>query len=69
MNKDLAIAINEQPIVLADLRERLNAIFASRATKVIFVRGHHDLDFGAVARVIDAASAAGVIQVGLMTQW
>ncbi len=69
MNKDLSISINEEPIALADLPDRLSAIFAARATKVIFVRGHHDLDFGAVARVIDAAKTAGVIQVGLMTQW
>ena len=69
VNKDLSISINEQPIALADLPGRLSAIFAARATNVIFVRGHHDLDFAAVARVIDAANAAGVIQVGLMTQW
>jgi biopolymer transport protein ExbD len=35
---------------------------------VIFVRGRRDLDFQAIAKVIDLAKAANVFRVGLMTE-
>ena len=45
VNQDRSITINTEPISLERLQERLRAIFATRANKVIFVRGHRDLDF------------------------
>ena len=68
MNKDRSILINQQPIAIERLQERLRAIFAARATRVIFVRGHRDLDFQEIATVIDLAKGADVFQVGLMTE-
>jgi biopolymer transport protein TolR len=68
VNKDRSIAINQQPIAIERLQERLRAIFAARAKRVIFVRGHRDLDFQEIATVIDLARGADVFQVGLMTE-
>jgi len=68
VNKDRSIAINQQPIAIERLQERLRAIFAARAKRVIFVRGHRDLDFQEIATVIDLAKGADVFQVGLMTE-
>jgi len=68
VNKDRSIAINQQPIAIEHLQERLRAIFAARAKRVIFVRGHRDLDFQEIATVIDLAKGADVFQVGLMTE-
>src|SRR5579872_1196925 len=62
VNKDRSIAINAEPIALERLRDRLLAIFAARASKVIFVRGHKELDFQDVAAIIDAAKEANVFQ-------
>src|SRR5216684_3796303 len=58
VNKDRSIAINEQPISIEQLQDRLRGIFASRANRVIFVRGHRDLDFREIAKVIDLAKGA-----------
>jgi len=68
VNQDRSIEINSQPVTLDHLEERLQTIFATRANKVIFVRGHQDLQFLEIARVIDIAKGAGVFKVGLMTE-
>lgn len=38
-----------------------------RASRVAFVRGDGELEFGAVARAIDVMRASGIMTVGLMT--
>jgi len=68
INQDRSIAINQEPIAIERLQERLRAIFAARAKKVIFVRGHRDLEFQVIATVIDLAKGADVFQIGLMTE-
>jgi biopolymer transport protein ExbD len=68
VNQDRSITINTEPISLERLQERLQAIFATRVNKVIFVRGHRDLDFQEIAAVIDIAKGAEVFQIGLMTE-
>ena len=68
VNQDRFITINTEPIALERLQERLRAIFATRANKVIFVRGHRNLDFQEIATVIDIAKGAEVFQIGLMTE-
>ena len=68
VNQDRSISVNQQPVPIDHLQERLRAIFAARATRVIFVRGYRDLDFQEIARVIDIAKGADVFQVGLMTE-
>lgn len=67
VSEDQSIRINAEAVTLDGLPERLREIFAQRALKVVFVRGHRSLDFQEVARVIDLAKGAGVFHVGLMT--
>ena len=64
VNYDRSITINTEPVSIERLQERLRAIFATRANKVIFVRGHRDLDFQEIAAVIDIAKGAEVFLVG-----
>jgi biopolymer transport protein TolR len=50
------------------LLNRLTAIFAGRAEKVMFVKGDENLNFADVAQVIDIAHAADpALKVGLIT--
>jgi biopolymer transport protein TolR len=51
----------------AVLESRLAEIFAARYDKVMFVKGDADLDFSAIAAVIDYGHQAGVDRVGIMT--
>jgi biopolymer transport protein TolR len=59
--------INEDDVQKTDLKARLDAIYANRAEKVMFVRGDDDLNFAYVADVIDIGRSAGVDHIGLMT--
>ena len=50
-----------------ELESKLNEIFSTRAEKVMFVKGDPNLDFQAVASVIDSGHAVGVDHIGLIT--
>ena len=59
--------INQEEVAKSDLTSRLTGIFATRAERVMFVKGDDNVDFGQVAEVIDIGHAAGVDHIGLMT--
>jgi biopolymer transport protein TolR len=62
-----AYKINETDVAKPDLAGRLQTIFSTRATKVMFIKGDKDLDFAPVSNAIDIAKGAGVDHVGLIT--
>jgi len=59
--------INEESVPKSNLQNRLDGIFASRAEKVMFIKGDPDLNFQSVAEVIDIGHAVGVDRIGLIT--
>ena len=59
--------INSQPVVLAELHERLRTLFAVRPDGVPFVNGARELEFEDIATVIDIAHGAGVGRIGVIT--
>jgi biopolymer transport protein ExbD len=67
VKKDQSIEINGQPVAEKDLQSRLEDIFKTRASKVVFVKGDPDLDYRYVAHAIDDAKGAGLDKVGIMT--
>jgi biopolymer transport protein ExbD len=67
MTADRQIAVNKQPVPLAGLSPLLRDIFAVRRDKTIFLIGAASLPYGDVVQVIDAAKAAGIGKVGVVT--
>lgn len=61
------LKINQDEVNWDVLEGRLRDIFATRAEKVMFVKGDDDIAFSNVAQVIDIAHSAGVDKVGLIT--
>lgn len=59
--------INETAFDKTAIEPKLTEIFANRAEKVMFIKGDADLDFSAVAEVIDYGHRAGVDNIGIMT--
>jgi biopolymer transport protein ExbD len=59
--------INQEDVAKNELLPRLTAIYASRADRVMFVRGDNEVQYSQIAEVIDAGHSAGVDRVGLMT--
>jgi len=68
IQEDRSIDINSQPVALAELEQRLKALFAVRPDGVLFVDGASEPDFADVAAVIDIAHGAGVGRIGLLTR-
>jgi biopolymer transport protein TolR len=59
--------INTDTVAKNDLRTRLDGIYATRAEKVMFIKGDPDLNFTSVAEVVDIAHGVGVDHIGLIT--
>jgi len=64
---DRQISINQQPVVLGDLQERLTTVYESRHDKAMFIAGAGSLRYREIVQVIDAAKGAGVQRVGIVT--
>jgi len=61
------LAINQQPVTLAELPARLHEIFDARSNKTLYILGDAALRYRALVEVIDAAKGAGVDRVGIIT--
>ncbi len=59
--------LNQEAVDMDTLPARLKRIFEVRGNTVIFLRGARNLDFEAIARVIDVAHGAGLQRIALMT--
>ena len=64
---DRRISVNKQEIPMADLENRLRAIYEQRKVKTMFIWGAETLRYSDIIDVIDAAKGAGVDKVGIVT--
>ena len=67
IDKDKKMHINNEDTDMDKLGPRLEAIFKTRAERVVFVKGDPDLDYQTVAQAIDIAKGAAIDKIGLMT--
>jgi len=65
---DRQIAINKQPVALAELENELRRVFETRKEKTMFIAGAGTLRYGEIIAVIDAAKGAGIDKVGIVTE-
>src|SRR5438552_12089933 len=68
IGSDLSIRINQQPVTLVSLGEKLFAIYRGRANKNMFIRGDAGLPYGEVFKVLDIAKRSGVGDIALLSQ-
>jgi biopolymer transport protein ExbD len=65
---DRKISINNRDVTIDTLEEELRGVFEDRDTKTLFIMGAGTLRYGEIVDVIDAAKAAGVEKVGIVTE-
>jgi biopolymer transport protein ExbD len=65
---DKKITINNQDVTLDGLEKKLRDIYEQRKDKKMFVSGAGSLRYKEIIAVIDAARAAGVDKVGIVTE-
>ena len=62
------VSLNQEVMDRSRLAARLEELFKTRSTAVVFIRGDKALEFQEVAQVMDLAKGAGVNRIGLMTK-
>ncbi len=67
IDKDKSMKLNQEPIDMAHLGNRLEEVFKTRAERVVFVKGDPNLEYETVTQAIDVAKGAGIDKIGLMT--
>jgi biopolymer transport protein ExbD len=65
---DRKLSVNKHDVTAQELTERLRSIFAERRDKTMFIVGDGTLRYAEIVHVIDAAKAAGVDRVGIVTE-
>ncbi len=65
---DRKISINNRDVTIDSLEEELRGVFEDREMKTLFIMGAGTLRYGEIVDVIDAAKAAGVEKVGIVTE-
>jgi biopolymer transport protein TolR len=65
---DRHLSVNHQDVTMANLQSMLRDIYEARSDKTIFVNGAGTLRYGEIVQIIDAAKAAGVDRVGIVTE-
>ena len=68
VRSDGTVSLNQETVAIADLNERLKAVFRIAADQVVFIRGDKKLDFEQIAEVIDIAKGAGLDRIALVTE-
>lgn len=62
------VYLNDSRMTLGQLTEKLQAISAERPDREVFVRADENVPYGAVIRTMAAIRAAGIVNVGMVTQ-
>lgn len=67
IDRDGRVRINERPVHVELLTERMKTLAASRPEETVFLQGDRGLAYGEVLRVMDTIRNAGVHRVALVT--
>ena len=67
IDKDKKMHLNNEDTDMDRLGARLEAVFKTRAERVVFIKGDPDLEYETVAKAIDIAKGAQIDKIGLMT--
>ena len=68
VTKDGTVYLNDNPIALADLRNKLVAIAQSTADRAVLLRADRSVPYGEVVGVIGAIKEAGINKLGMVTE-
>jgi biopolymer transport protein TolR len=64
---DRRLTINKRVVEVADAEAAFRQIYQTRRDKILYVIGDASVPYGEMARIIDAATGAGVTGVGIVT--
>ncbi|MBS3818717.1 biopolymer transporter ExbD [bacterium] len=68
VKKNMDIMINQEPIEMNMLQNRLTNLYAARQDKTIFIRADAKIPYSSVIDVIDIAQGSGVEKIALIPE-
>ena len=68
IDRDQNVYLNDQPVNIHDLAEKLHQGGVDPAHQSIYLRSDETVPFGAFASVMDAVKQAGITNVSIVTQ-
>ncbi len=68
VRKDGATFLGKREVPLAELEEKLRAIFDARADESLYLRADREAPYGRVVQAMGAARRAGAKQLGIVTE-
>ena len=68
IDRDQNIFLNDQPINIHDLPQKLHPDGSDPSQQVIYLRADERVPFGAFASVMDAVKQAGITNISIVTQ-
>jgi len=68
VTSDRRVTIAKQHVGVKDLSEKLKAIFDKRKDKQVYLEADAKVDYGFVAEIMAEIRAAGITNIGLITQ-
>nr|BFD58048.1 protein TolR [Bdellovibrio sp. CKG001]BFD61475.1 protein TolR [Bdellovibrio sp. HM001]BFD65207.1 protein TolR [Bdellovibrio sp. HAGR004] len=68
INSDQKMTIAKQKIAMNELRPKLKAIFEHKKNKQVYIQADRKVDYGFVAEAMAEVRAAGIFNIGLITQ-
>lgn len=68
LEKDHTLKLNQEPIAVDRLEEKLRTTYQTRTDKTIFIRADKTMMYKDVLNLIDIAKGSGIEVLGVMTQ-
>jgi biopolymer transport protein TolR len=60
--------VNTIPVPLNDLQRRITDVLESKRERIVIIRADEDVEYGAVMDAMDELRAAGIEDIGLITE-
>lgn len=68
LERDHTLKLNQEPIAVDGLEEKLRNLYQTRTDKTIFIRADKTMMYEEVLNLIDIAKGSGIEVLGVMTQ-
>ncbi|MDZ7581404.1 MAG: protein TolR [Deltaproteobacteria bacterium] len=67
INTQAAVFINDVPVSVEELNEKLKRIMSTRSDRAVYLKADKDIPYGMVVRVMSEIKLAGVERLGMVT--
>jgi biopolymer transport protein ExbD len=68
VTRDGKVFLNAQPVAMSDITKKVEDLMSNKLNKVVFIKSDARAKYGDVVAVVDNVRAAGIEQLGLITE-